>query len=334
LTPSKIERSISMILRTMLAATTAISVLVATPSFATDNTSPAADGQITFRAETTYPESLSWSTKQQRFFVSSVRKGTIGKVSRDGIYTPFITDDRLVSTVGLLVDDSRNALWVTNSDPGAGERTNAASQGKLAGLARYDATTGKLVAYHDLGKLSEGAHFANDIALDGDGNAYVTDSFAPVIYKVDTSGKASIFAENPLFKNGEGFNLNGIAYLASGHLLVGKYNSGEIFKVSIADPGKVTKVELPEPLTGIDGFSLVDSSHLVAVVNLGSDKTVELSSADGWNTARISREQKSIKSMPTAATRAGDHVWVLNARLDTLFDPKAAKVSDYLLQKF
>ena len=322
-----------MISQTILAATTAISVLVATPSLAAENET-AAVGQIIFHAETAYPESVTWSAKQQRFFVSSVREGTVGKVSRDGHYTPFISDDRLVSTVGLLVDDSRNTLWVTNSDPGAGQRTSAASQGKLAGLARYDATTGKLVAYHDLGKLREGSHFANDVAVDARGDAYVTDSFAPVIYKVDTSGNASIFAENPLFKSGEGFNLNGIAYLPDGYLLVGKYNSGEIFKVSIADPSKVTKVELSAPLKGIDGFNLIDNSHLVAAVNLGADKAVELKSTDGWKTATISRENKSIKSMPTAATRAGNDVWVLNARLDTLFDPKAAKVSDYLLQKF
>lgn len=146
--------------------------------------------------------------------------------------------------------------------------------------------------------------------------------------------RCAVTGENPLFKSGEGFNLNGIAYLPDGYLLVGKYNSGEIFKVGVADPSKVTKVELSEPLKGIDGFNLIDNSYLVAVVNLVADKAVELVSTDGWKTATISREKKSIKSMPTAATGAGDNVWVLNARLDTLFDPKAAKVSDYLLQKF
>lgn len=98
-----------MISQTILAATTAISVLVATPSLAAENEA-AAEGQITFHAETVYPESVTWSAKQQRFFVSSVREGTVGKVSRDGHYIPFISDDRLVSTVGLLIDDSRNTL--------------------------------------------------------------------------------------------------------------------------------------------------------------------------------------------------------------------------------
>jgi hypothetical protein len=39
-------------------------------------------------------------------------------------------------------------------------------------------------------------------------------------------------------------------------------------------------------------------------------------------------------SMPSSATQVGQDVYVLDSRIDTLFDPKAAKVSDFLLQKF
>lgn len=309
-------------------------ILLATTVAALVSAPALADNAITFHAETSYPESVTWSAEQQRFFVSSVRKGTIGTVTLDGEYNAVIDDEHLVSSVGLLIDDSRNTLWVANSDPGAGERTIAANQGKLAGVAQFNATTGELVAYHDLGKLSDGYHFANDITLDAAGNAYVTDSFAPIIYRISTSGQASIFAQSPLFMDAEGFNLNGIAYHPDGYLLVGKYNSGTLFKVSLANPTEITEVEIAESLMGVDGFNLVDAGHLVAVLNLGADKTVELTSTDGWNSASISREKASTLSMPTAATRVGDRVWVLNARLDTLFDPNAQHVSDYLLQPF
>jgi sugar lactone lactonase YvrE len=324
-----------MISAKLLASVALVTFITANISLAAEPAAPqAAKAQIGFTADTAYPESVTWSAKQNRFFVSSVRHGTVGVVTPDGKYTPFIADDRLVSTVGLLVDDERNTLWVTNSDPGAGERTNAATQGKLAGIATFDATTGKRLAYYDLGHLSEGTHLANDVALDADGNAYVTDSFAPVIYRITKAGEASIFAQSPLFKDSEGFNLNGIAYHRDGYLLVGKYNSGDLFRVNIADPARIERVKLPQPLKGADGFSLVDAEHLVVVLNLGADKTVELVSTDGWASAKIEREVKSATSMPTAATRAGKDVWVLNSRLDTLFDAKADKVSDYLLQKF
>ncbi len=315
--------------RTLLTTASAVAMLyLAMPAFAADA------GQIRFTADTAYPESVTYSAKQHSFMVSSVRHGTVGKVSIDGKYTPFITDKSLVSSVGLLVDDKTNTLWVTNSDPGASDHTDAATQGKLAGVATYDATTGAKKAYYDLGSLSAGAHFANDLTLDKDGNAYVTDSFAPNIYKIDTKGKASIFATNPLFKDAEGFNLNGIAWHKEGYLLVGKYNSGALFRVNIANPSDVQQVQLPEALKGADGFHLVDDQHLLIAQNMGADRTVALVSTDGWKSAKIDHEIKSIMSMPTAVTDVDGSIYVLNSRLDTLFDPKAEKVSDYLLQKF
>ncbi len=84
----------------------------------------------------------------------------------------------------------------------------------------------------------------------------------------------------------------------------------------------------------MDGFSLPDGERLYVAVNLGIDKTIELVSTDDWKTAKVAREVTSVQSMPTAPTKVGSAVWVLNSRLDTLFNPKADKVSDFTLQKF
>ena len=314
-----------MIRRNLLASVALAILALATPAIAQD---------IAFSSDQSYPESVTYSAKQGIFMLGSVTQGLVAKLDKAGKYAPFISDDRLVSTVGLLVDDASNTLWITNSDPGVGARTTAVTQGTLAGIATYDATTGTPKAYYDLGGLSQGAHFANDIALDAAGNAYVTDSFAPVIYKIDTSGKASIFAQSPLFLAGEGFNLNGIAWHQDGYLLVGKYNSGELFRVSTTDPGDIEQVKLPAALVGADGIRLIDGEHLLVAQNLKANRTVELTSTDGWQSATITREVASERSMPTAAVTVGDDIYVLNSRLDTLFDPKAAKVGDYLLQQF
>lgn len=295
----------------------------------------AAPADITFSTDQSYPESVSWSAAQQAFFVSSVRHGQVGRVSPDGRYTPFITADHtLVSAVGVLADDARNTLWVANADPGVGDRTSPATQGKLAGIAAYDATTGKRRAYYDLGSLKPGAHFANDMAVAGDGSVYVTDSFAPILYRIDPHGNISIFAENPLFGSDPGFNLNGIAWHPDGYLLVGKYNSGDLFRVDLAHPDQVDRVQLPDALKGADGFHLLDPQHLMVAQNLGIDRIVELQSTDGWKSATIIRARKSQQSMPTAATVANGTIYVLDSRLDTLFDPKAAKVGRYTLEKF
>lgn len=292
-----------------------------------------AAGDIAFTATQAYPEGIAWSPAQNAFFVSSIRLGVIGKVSPQGRYSAFIRDDKLVSSVGLQLDSRRNLLWVAVGDLGNSVRSSAATQGKLAAVAAYDATTGELRAYHDLGGLVEGGHFANDLALDAQGNVYVTDSFSPVIYRVDTHGKASVFVRNELF-TGEGFNLNGIVYHADGYLLVAKHNSGELFRVSTNGPREVRRVQLPEALKGADGLLLRAPNRLTVVQNSGADRVVELVSNDGWQSAAIESSSKSAMSFPTTATLADKHLYVLNSRLDTLLTKDVPRVSEYLLQKY
>ncbi|WP_394791598.1 hypothetical protein [Rhodoferax sp.] len=292
-----------------------------------------AGGNISFQADTVYPEGVAWAPAQNSFLVSSIRHGTIGKVGLDGAYTPFIRDDKLVASVGLSLDAKSNTLWMAVGDLGASERSGPATQGKLAGVAAYDASTGARKAYYDLGGLVAGSHFANDLALDATGNVYITDSFSPVIYKVDTTGKVTVFVNDPRF-TGEGFNLNGIVYHPDGYLLVNKYNSGELFRISLQDPRQITAVQLPEALKGADGMVLRAPGRLTVVQNNGVDRIVDLVSTDGWAAATVQRVERSVLSFPTTAAAVGPDLYVVNARLDSLLTPDAPKVSSFVLQKY
>lgn len=288
---------------------------------------------ITFTAEQAYPEGIAWHPTQKLFFVSSVHTGTVGKVSPQGVYTPFIQDGQLVASVGLALDVKRNLLWVAIGDLGASTRSSPATAYKLAAVAAYDATTGERRAYHDLSKLIEGGHMANDLTLDAAGNVYITDSFSPVIYRVDAQGQASVFAQSDWFK-GEGFNLNGIVAHPDGYLLVNKYNSGELFRISTRDGADIQRVNLPEAVKGADGMLLRGKNRLVVVQNAGNDQVVELVSTDGWRSATLQPARKSVHSFPTTVAQVGKDLYVLNSRLDTLLTKDAPKVSEYLLQRY
>ena len=97
-----------MIRRTLLASVATVAILaLAAPAFAQD---------IAFNSDKSYPESFTYSAQQDVFLLGPVTQGLVAKVDKAGAYTSFIADDRLVSTVGLLVDDQSNTLWVTNSD--------------------------------------------------------------------------------------------------------------------------------------------------------------------------------------------------------------------------
>ena len=245
--------------------------------------------QITFSQAGLYPEGSQYDTQNRRFLVSSQTAGRLGQVDLDGTYTAFADDAALISTIGLNLDAPRNRLLAAVSDPGYNPaRTSATTKGKLAALVSFDRSSGARLSYANLSDLRPGyaAHFANDIAVDNLGNAYVTDSYAPLIYKVDAQGTATVFLENTALGAPAGtFGLNGIVYHPDGYLLVAKSNDGTLFKVPLANPTGFTTVTSTQSLVGADGMLLLDNTTLLVVA--GSQNTVfRMGSTDAWATTR------------------------------------------------
>lgn len=288
--------------------------------------------QITFHAEQSYPESFSWSARQRAFFVGSLRNGTIGKVSLTGNYQPFASDPAMFGSGGVKYDARRNWIWAALCDIGIAARSSSDTQGKIAAIIAFDADTGKKQRFIDLAHLAPGAHCANDLAFDPEGNIYVTDSFAPVVYVVDRHFTPRILVRSEQFQ-GENFNLNGVVFHPQGFLLVGKHNTGELFRIRLAPRVDVQAVALSVAVPGADGIELLDRNALVLAQNGGHDRAVRLTSADGWNTATVQEVARSATTFPTALTSRGEEVYMLNNRVDTQLDPAAAKVSDYVLQR-
>ena len=197
-----------------------------------------------------HPEGIQWDEANKRFIVSSRTKGAISTVKDDSTFAQLADESRLISTIGVNLDAGRNRVLVAVSDNGANTaRSNAngvVTLRKRAAVAIFNNTTGALLNYVDLGVLRPALnHFANDIAVDAAGNAYVTDSYAPIIYKIDPQGVASVFLENALFDAGTAFGLNGIVYHPDGYLIVAKANTGTLFKVPIANPAGLTPSPTP-----------------------------------------------------------------------------------------
>ena len=125
-----------------------------------------------------YPEGIAHDRFLQRFLVTSVTTGDVGAVSYSGEYMPFIQDNRIISAIGLKVDDARKRILVAGADPGVSPESTGTTAAQQALLGIYDLRSGANIHFIDLGALRPGQmHFANDIALDNQGNAYVTDSF-------------------------------------------------------------------------------------------------------------------------------------------------------------
>jgi sugar lactone lactonase YvrE len=277
-------------------------------------------GKIEFSSAQLYPEGIAYDTKSKKIFVSSLYTGKVGCVDDKGNFTTFCNDAKLISTVGMKYNATNNKLYVINTDGGMSLRTSPATLKKINQLVIIDVKSATIENVIELGGLYQGKHFVNDLTIDKNNNVYITDSYSPVIYKVDSKNNKSIFVTSDIFKpDSNAIGTNGIDWNADGYLLVAKTVEGSLWKVTM--DGKVTQVQLTENVKWTDGILFTKKNELVVVQNrLG--KTIFLQSDDNWKSAKLVREEKSNGTFPTTATQSEKNVYVINSRLGELREGK------------
>lgn len=266
---------------------------------------------ISIDEEDLFPEGIEYDQREDRFLVSSISLGTIGQV-KDGIYSEFITDPDLVSSIGLHIDDSKKRLLVANAN----------IDGSLSALAAYELSTGERIFYTDLAALEDGLHFANDVAVDKKGNAYVTDSYSGIIFKVDPEGEASVFfKEEDLAPSPNNFGLNGIDFDPRGFLLVSHLETNRILKFPLNNPENYSEVAIPTELYSPDGIYLSNPNELLVVSNgEGGENGVvhTFRTRDKWESATLEDAFSAPGVFPTTVTVKGSTPYVLYSYLHIL----------------
>lgn len=230
---------------------------------------------VNFRSLNLYPEGLTWDPSAQHFIVGSQHHRTIHSVSDADVVETLISDPTLpqnATILGLAIDSIHNRLLAVVH--------SAAPLPPFNALAAYDLRSRRRVFLSLLDDETPGVitikrHVANDVAVDFNGNAYVTNSAGNFIWKVDKDGEASVFSRSPVFSESplavdpdapfSECGLNGIAYVSKGYLLAVQSNTGKMFKVN-ADDGLARRVLLTEDLVWADGIA-VRSDGVVLVVS-------------------------------------------------------------------
>ena len=289
--------------------------------------------RLEFEAPDTYPEGVAYDKAANVFYVSSATTGTIGKVDRSGKYTVLYADNSLKSTYGLKVSPDGKKLYAAAGDANYSKFSTPDTKKKMARLLVIDLKTGKKLSDTDLSKLIPGEHFPNDIAFDATGNAYVTDSFANAIYKVDAAGKASVFAQNDLFKTA-GVGLNGIVFNPAGFFIVDSSGKGELFKID-ATGKNVTKIKIDQFFPGADGMLLNDNNTITVVQNGGSNKIFKIKTTDNWATAKPAEATSSEArfAYPSTAAMSGNETWIMNANFSEIVEGNNVPSKTFALQQ-
>lgn len=270
---------------------------------------------VTFEAPAgLQPEGVVWDESGERFIVGSLLDGRVGTVDDEGVYAPLFTDEQFVATTGLHLSDG--VLYVANTSPSA---FIPFSRG-LAGLVAYDLESETVLYSVDLTDLHTGggARFANDVTVDADGNAYVTDSFQPVIYQVTPDGEASVLVESELL-DAPFLGSNGIDYHPDGFLLVAVSGTQTLVRIHLDSPEDLSAVAWDVPAS-IDGMVLAPDGALYAVARLDIDgEEVQVAaryvSEDGWETATLDGMVETASGEATTLTLRGEAVYYINAYL-------------------
>ncbi|MCR9142938.1 MAG: SMP-30/gluconolactonase/LRE family protein [bacterium] len=270
---------------------------------------------LTVQSQGLFPEGLEYDDGRDAFLITSLTQGQVHAV-REGQTPELIVDDQdLVSAIGLRIDRERDLLFVCSSDPGVSAKTAPATQKQLAGLGVYDLNSGEKKKFIRLDALNDGAQFCNDIALGPKGALYVTNSFSPVVYKVDADLKASVLAEEPALA-ANGFGLNGIV-MAGKQLLVAHSVAGSLHTVDPAS-GAMARVDLSDSIEHADGLVLL-APNRVAVAQNAINQVAVFESTDNWKTAKRVRVYDQGFSFPTTGVFANGKLFYLNGKLHELF---------------
>ncbi|HET7678406.1 MAG TPA: SMP-30/gluconolactonase/LRE family protein [Candidatus Limnocylindrales bacterium] len=200
-----------------------------------------------------YPEGVAADAASGAFYVSSTNGGAIHRghlaSAATAVWVPAGADGRSVA-VGLELDQDGRLL---------------VAGGPSGRVWAYRTADASLVGIFDTDP--PGASFINDIAVAPSGDAFVTDSFRPLISRVSASaldaasgGTASAEAWLDLtgtaISYGAGFNLNGIVATPDGrYLVVVQSNTGKLFRVDIADKS-VMEIDLDATVPAGDGLVL------------------------------------------------------------------------------
>ena len=298
-----------------------ISVITAYGQTKGDNAKfPAA---ITVKKIAQNPEGIEYDKNDQTFLLSSLNASPIIKVYLNGTYKPFTSGEKFpLSTAGLQIDYKRNRLLVAGFN--GAELFDQDPETKGTSFLRiYNLKTGVIEKDINLSSLvpDADAYFANDVAVDDDGNVYISDWYANVVYKVDLNGKPSVFWVN---ETGVSSGANGLDFHPDGFLLVsllsvnekGLYADYGLIKIPLNNPKLALVINISDSkFSGFDGMVINDKGNVIGVTNDGTSPggnlLIELSSKNAWQSAEVINA-KGIRASTTVAITPNYKHYVIN----------------------
>jgi len=267
-----------------------------------------------------FPESVT-STKDGTLYAGSFNLGGVVKAAPGGKAEQFIKPGAAGSrsVLGVLADEKSGMLYVCSNDitgfgvPGPGDT-------KGAWLKVFDLASGSPKGSF---ALPDPKSLCNDIAIGGDGTAYISDSFTPNVYSLKPGGTAlEVWATDPaLAPAKDGVGLDGIAVGTDGNLYVTTFIPAKLFKIAVKDgkAGAVTELKTSRAIDHADAmrafgdsFLLIEGAGRLDKVTVKGDEAQVETIKDGL-------------AEPVSVTQVGNTAWVAEGKLSYIIGDNKTK---------
>jgi hypothetical protein len=254
------------------------------------------------------PEGITYDAAGKAFYVGSIQKRKIVKISADGSVKDFVSpNDQLLQLVGMTVDP-KGMLWACNNSP-EHDTVNHRSNVNV-----YRLKDGSLFRQFQISDKTK--HLFNDLVIAQNGDVYVTDSDAGMLWRIKNGG-TDIEA---FTKPGSLPWANGIVMLADQKRLLVCTGSGMGIASVDLDSKKISPFPVRKYLIlGMDGMYLYNN-QLIGVQNTTFPEGILKMSMD--NTASKVEDVSLLTydhpdlDIPTTGVIVGDYFYfIANSQL-------------------
>ena len=282
------------------------------------NYRPVSHAQVSFTVAESdlFPEGISVDTEKRVFYMGSMHRKKIVKITASGEVTDFVKTDSydLPPVGGTRVDLRNHDVWAA-SDPGVKNRSELLhfnEQGKL--LERFAAP-------------GRGLHDLNDLVLRGEDEVYTTDTDGNVVFRFDR--KTHRFS--PLRLHRAIFYPNGITLSGDAERLY----FGDLLGVVVVDlrTGESRDVipDAHDTLAGIDGLYWYKSDLIGVQYGTAAFRIMRWHLAkDGQSVESsevLERGTEMVKDPTTAAIFEGKLYYMANTGIDNLQNDRIVDAS-------
>ena len=266
---------------------------------------------VTINGSRVYPESLTSDAAGNLYNGSN--NGTIYRASK-GAKTaePWIVPDAqngLRSLFGVFADDKRALLWACDN-PNLFKRETGTSF-----LRAFSLKTGQLSAAYDF--PTDGPAACNDIAIDKDGAAWVSETTGGRIFVLRPHGNAlELFA-----KSADLVGIDGIAIAGDGAIYINNVRKQLFQRVERKADGsfaKLTTLATSVPLNGPDGLRALGGNRFIQ--GEGPGGRVALVDVKG-DSATVTPVATGLDG-PVGVTVVGRTAYAIEGKIGFMLDPK------------